>query len=246
MSTPDSAHPAARAWLRREQRLAKAAIRPVLLCGLAGTLLAIGQAWCASSLLSGALTARREGATALLVGFAALALLRAGLSYLTERSAFAAGAAARRRLRSDALSRLLQAGPAMLRTRHSADLTAIVVDRIEALDGFFARWMPAAVLAVAAPTLVLIGVVGADPWAALLLLVCGLLVPAAMAVAGLGAAAASRRQFVAMTRLQRRFLDRIRGIATIVLYLVPEILAPLRGFAAANQARLHAAGAADE
>jgi len=45
-----------------------------------------------------------------------------------------------------------------------------------------------------------------------------LLVPVAMAAAGIGAAAATRRQFLAMERLQTRFLDRIRGIATIVLY----------------------------
>ena len=56
------------------------------------------------------------------------------------------------------------------------------------------------------------------PWAALLLLGCGLLVPVGMAVAGIGAAAASRNQFLAMARLQARFLDRVRGIATIVLY----------------------------
>jgi ATP-binding cassette subfamily C protein CydD len=39
-----------------------------------------------------------------------------------------------------------------------------------------------------------------------------------MAFAGLGAAAASRRQFAALARLQARFLDRVRGIATIVMY----------------------------
>ena len=38
-----------------------------------------------------------------------------------------------------------------------------------------------------------------------------------MALAGIGAAAASRGQFLALTRLQARFLDRVRGIATIVL-----------------------------
>jgi ATP-binding cassette subfamily C protein CydD len=38
-----------------------------------------------------------------------------------------------------------------------------------------------------------------------------------MALSGLGAAAASRRQFAALSRLQARFLDRVRGIATIVL-----------------------------
>jgi ATP-binding cassette subfamily C protein CydD len=39
-----------------------------------------------------------------------------------------------------------------------------------------------------------------------------------MALSGLGAAAASRNQFLALTRLQTRFLDRIRGIATIVMH----------------------------
>jgi ATP-binding cassette subfamily C protein CydD len=134
------------------------------------------------------------------------------------------------------------------------------------------------------------------------------------AVAGIGAAAASRGQFLAMERLQARFLDRVRGIATIVLagraddeasslgkaadelrsrtmrvlrvaflsssalecamagalivialhdraalaghrgsafialftlLLVPEFFAPLRGFAAAYQDRMHATGAAE-
>ena len=43
------------------------------------------------------------------------------------------------------------------------------------------------------------------------------MVPAAMALSGLGAMAAARDQFLALTRLQARFLDRIRGIATIVM-----------------------------
>src|SRR6185437_9099275 len=90
--------------------------------------------------------------------------------------------------------------------------------RIEALDGLFSRYVPAATFAMAGPALVLVAVLYADPWAALVLLGCGLLVPVGMAVAGIGAAAASRNQFLAMARLQARFLDRVRGIATIVLY----------------------------
>jgi ATP-binding cassette subfamily C protein CydD len=222
---------------------------------------------------------------------------------------------ARRRLRSDALTRLLHAGPALLRTRHSGDLAAIVVDRVEALDGLFSRWVPAATLAVAGPILVALAALWADPLAALVLTLCGLLVPVAMALAGIGAAAASRGQFLALARLQARFLDRVRGVATIVLagraedeaqalavaaadlgkrtmrvlrvaflssaaldlatvaalallavhygialrvgtlaqparalfalLLVPEFFAPLRGFAAAYQDRLHATGAAE-
>ena len=207
----------ARAWLRGEQRAGRGGARPVLWLGLVGTALAIGQAWCAGAVLADALTRRDIGAGLALSGFALLALLRAALAYASELAAFNAGAAARRRLRSDALTRLLHAGPAMLRERHSGDLAAIVVDRVEALDGLYSRWIPAAALAFAAPALVLLAALWADRWAALVLLCCGLLVPAGMALAGLGAAAASRSQFLALTRLQARFLDRVRGIATIVL-----------------------------
>jgi ATP-binding cassette, subfamily C, bacterial CydD len=306
---------ASRAWLRDERRAGSRAGWPVVLCGLLGTAMAVGQAWCAAMLLADALAGRAGDALALAAGFAVLAVLRATLSVVAERAAFNAGAAARRRLRTDALSRLLHAGPARLRTHHSGELTAIVVDRIEALDGLHSRWLPAASLAIGAPLLVALAALLADPTGALVLVLSGLLVPVAMAAAGLGAAAASRSQFLALARLQARFLDRVRGIATIVLYgqaeaearslaaaadelrrrtmrvlrvaflssaaldlaaalafvvlalhygllrlsgslthpatalflllLVPEFFAPLRGFAAAYQDRLHAAGAAE-
>jgi ATP-binding cassette subfamily C protein CydD len=188
-----------------------------MLLGLAGTAVAVGQAFCIAAALATALATHRADVAAL-VGFGLLALLRAGLVWASERTAVAAGAASRRRLRSDVLGRLLHAGPTALRQRHSGDLTAIVVDRIEALDGLYARWIPASTLAMAGPLLVLAAALWADPVAALVLGLCGLMVPVAMAVAGIGAAAASRRQFLALARLQARFLDRVRGIATIVLY----------------------------
>ncbi|MDR3536421.1 MAG: thiol reductant ABC exporter subunit CydD [Acetobacteraceae bacterium] len=218
MAVRDQGKAAARAWMRQEQRLGRRAARSVVLCGLAATALAVGQAYCVAGVLSEALRGIGRDVGALLIGFAVLALLRAGLVYVSETAAFSAGAASRRRLRSDALTRLMSAGPALLRTRHSADLAGIVVDRVEAVDGLYSRWIPAATLAMAAPVPVLIAVFWADPFAGLVLLLCGLLVPVAMAAAGIGAAAASRRQFLAMSRLQARFLDRIRGISTIVLY----------------------------
>lgn len=214
---------AAKAWLTQAGRLGRRAGLPVVLFGLSATGAAIGQAFCAASVLSAALTAREDVGLAswaspeLLAAFAILAVLRAVLSVLADRAAFTAGAAARRRLRSDVLSRLLRIGPSLLRRTHSVELTAIVVDRVEALDGLFARWLPASMLALAAPALVAFAALLADPVAALVLVAAGLLVPLGMALAGIGAAAASRRQFLALGRLQVRFVDRIRGIATIVL-----------------------------
>jgi ATP-binding cassette subfamily C protein CydD len=217
MAQAQSNKAAARSWLRREQRAGNRAARPVLVWHIIGSILGIGQAFAAATVLAAAFSGSIPAAPAL-AAFGVLAVLRAGIAYLTERAAFKAGAAARRRLRTDALSRLLHAGPALLRGQHSGDLATIVVDKIEALDGLFSRYVPAATFAMVGPSLVLLAVLYADPWAALLLLGCGLLVPVGMAVAGIGAAAASRNQFLAMARLQARFLDRVRGIATIVLY----------------------------
>ena len=212
MSQPPESTPATRDWLKREQREGRREARPVILSGLLNTTLAIAQGLCAAAVLTG----HAPGWN--LTGFALLALTRAALGHAAERAAFTAGATARRRLRADTMARLLHARPTLARARHSADLAAIVVDRIEALDGLFARFIPASAVALAAPPLVLMAVLGLDPLAGAILAGAGVLVPAAMALAGLGAAAAARDQFVAMTRLQIRFLDRIRGIATIIAH----------------------------
>ena len=217
MPTADHTKSAARAWIGGEQRRGLRTARPILLLNLLGAILAVGQVYAIAALLTG-LIAHDRSLTPYTVTFAVLALGRAGLGYLAERFAFGAGAAARRRLRTDLLGRMLAAGPAMLRTRHSAELMSIVVDRVEAVDGLFSRYIPASVFAVGGPAIVLLAVLWADPWSALVLLGCGLLVPSAMAFAGVGASVAARNQFLAMERLQSRFIDRIRGIATIVLY----------------------------
>ena len=207
---------ASRIWLRQQSRQGRRGARPVLALGLAATVAAIAQGWCAAGVLGAAL-AGAALPVASVVAFLVLALLRAGLMAAADIAGFTAGANARRRLRTDALHRLLAAGPAVLRGRHSGELVTVVVDRVEALEGLFVRYLPAAVLAVAAPVLVLLAMLAVDPVAAAILAGTGLLVPFAMALAGLGAAAASRRQFAALARLQARFLDRVRGIATIVM-----------------------------
>ncbi len=217
-----------RAWSRTQSRIVRRQSTPVILLGLLNTGLAIGQAWCIALVLARALAwtvaphADRLGYGTrsdwtLLALFGLLAVFRAILQVQQETRAAGTAAAARRRLRSEALSAILSRGPALLRRETGGALTALVVDRIEALDGFFGRWIPAASLAVVSPLLVLAVVSVVQPWSALVLLCCGLAVPVSQAAFGIGTAVAARQQFTAMARLQARFLDRMRGIATIVL-----------------------------
>ncbi len=203
-------------WLQRQMAAARPDVVPVAVRTLAATIAAILQAFCIGALLAGpeaSITLRWIAA----ISFVGLAVLRARLGHDAELAGFEAGAAARTRLLDGAIACMLAAGPALLRRHHSAALANILVDRIEQLDGLFARWMPAVALAIGGPLLVVAAMVLLDPIGALILLGCGLLVPLGMALSGLGAAAATKRQFAAMQHLQTRFLDRLRGIATIVL-----------------------------
>ena len=190
---------------------------PLVVVGLVGTLLGAGQAFCTAVLLADIL---QPGGPVLwpAIGFAAIGLARAALGIVQEEMTFRTGATARRRLRTDALTRLLAAGPQLLRNAHSVELSAIVVDRVEAMDGYFARYLPATTLALAGPVMLTLLVLFIDPVAALVMGLTGALVPVAMAISGIGAGRAAQRQFAAMSRLQTRFLDRMRGIATIVMY----------------------------
>ena len=214
---------AIRNWTRIQSRLGRKAARSVVGAGLLSSLAGIGQAWCVAVVLGHALVAWRMGgqgdafpAWPFLL-FPALAILRALCMIQADVAAARAGIVARRRLRGEVMSSILTGGPALLRRTPSGVLASVVVDRVEALDGFFGRWAPASVLWVAAPVAVLVPVGIMQPRAALILGLCGVAVPFGQAVFGIGAAVASRNQFLAMTRLQARFLDRIQGIATIVL-----------------------------
>jgi ATP-binding cassette subfamily C protein CydD len=203
---------AARRWLMREARALRGrALLPIAL-GAANTLCAIAEAFLIARLLA-TLLGFAGGGWGDLALAGMLALLMAWLGAAQEQAQVAAGETARARLREAAFARLLAADGQPV-----GEKAAILVDRIEALDGFFSRWIPAVALALISPALVIFAAGFADWPSALVLLVMGLLVPVAMAMTGIGAALESRRQLDALGRLSGRFVDRLRGLKTLVLF----------------------------
>jgi len=212
-----------KAWIAAELKAGRrAAFRPVGF-GAAQILAAIAQVFCAAQLLSAVLLPQYRHWTAMLgyaIAFAGFAVVRAAAAHQAALAGFESGAAARRRLRNGVFSGLFANGPGFgggMQRQHSAELAAIAVDRVEAMEGFHARWLPATMLAIIGPALIGLAAFWTDWRSGVILAVAGLFVPFAMAVAGIGAGLAAKRQFVALTRLQVRFLDRIRGISTIIL-----------------------------
>ncbi|HEY4252599.1 MAG TPA: thiol reductant ABC exporter subunit CydD [Roseomonas sp.] len=205
----------ARALLAREQRAARPLLLRAVAIGAGLVAVGIAEAWLVAALLARLLGFGAAGLPELLLA-AALALLAAGLAIAQEKAQIAAGAAARARLRDAAFGRLLAMGAAD--DRPVGARTALVVERVDALEGYFARWLPAAAIAVAGPLMVAVAAGLSDVTSGLILLAAGFCVPVAQAVTGIGAAQASRRQFGALQALAGRFLDRMRGLPTLVLF----------------------------
>lgn len=160
----------------------------------------------------------------------ALILLVAGLNMAQEIAQQAAGERARATIRAALFERLMDLGPDD--PRGVGEKAALLVDRVEALDGFFSRWVPAAALALLAPAMIILLVAQLDGTSALVLAVMGLLVPVAMALTGIGAAMESRKQLDVLGRLSGRFVDRLRGLSTLVQFNRAEAEARALGEAA--------------
>lgn len=101
-------------------------------------------------------------------------------------------------------------------------LAAHVVDAVEALDGYVARFLPARRAAALAPLIVLT-VTACASWVAAAILAATLLpFVVAMILAGGAAADESRRQFVALARLSGRFADRVRMLPVVLAFRAEE------------------------
>ncbi|MBS9404107.1 thiol reductant ABC exporter subunit CydD [Halomonas sp. TRM85114] len=198
--------------------------RPLLFlasfCGMmAGgfTILQMGLlAWLLSQLLEA-----KAGLDILWPGFVALVtvvLLRAMAQWTQEAMALEASLRIRRRARAQLLDHLALLGPVRLAGRHSASLANQLVEQVEALDGYVARFLPQMRLAVAVPLMILGVVVWLDWLAATFLLISAPLIPLFMALVGMGAERLNRDQFAAVARLSGHFIDRVRGISTLQLF----------------------------
>jgi len=93
-----------------------------------------------------------------------------------------------------------------------------LIEDVEAMDGYFARFWPQQLLAVLTPILILIVVFYYNWLAALFLLVAAPLIPMFMVLVGMGAEGVNQRFFKQRQRLAGHFLDRVKHLTTLKLF----------------------------
>ena len=121
-------------------------------------------------------------------------------------------------LREQLFLKMLDNGPMWSRQIRSGELAYIISHQVEALEGFFARYIPSIFSATIVPLMFAIALLPVDIIAGALLIVTLPLIPLFMALVGWGAEAASRRHQGALVHLSGFFVDRVRGLLTLKLY----------------------------
>lgn len=207
-------------WL---MALAGVARLPLMLAGAAplvsGALL-VAQAWLLASVLDAAIVRHvaRQELLGQILAIVALILVRACITWAGERAGADAAERIKRHVRQALFARLLQKGPDWSRRQASGEIASTLVDQVEALDGFFAKYLPAMAAAALLPVAFSVLLLPVDVIAGLVLLITAPLIPLFMALVGWGAQGASRRHLRAFARLSGFFADRMRGLSTLKLY----------------------------
>ncbi len=188
--------------------------------GTLTALLVVAQAWLLATVISGCFI-RHQSLTHLRVPVAVLLgviLARAGLGWVTERTADRASSSAKSDLRTALVERVADLGPAGLDREDPGTLIVLATSGIDALDGYFARYLPQLFLAVIVPVTVLLVVVGIDWISALIIVVTVPLIPLFMALVGASARDRMDRQATMLRRLAGHFLDVVAGLPTLKIF----------------------------
>jgi ATP-binding cassette subfamily C protein CydD len=205
--------------LLRHARAARGYLVFTVALGLAVTALVLGQAGLLAHALATA--ARGVGAAALGTTLVLLLLVVAARAVATgagESVALRAAATVKSQLRAKLTGHTLRLGPAWLGGQQAGQLATVATKGLDALDTYFARYLPQLVLAVAVPLAVLARVAAADWISAVVIGVTLPLIPVFAVLIGWHTKARTQRQWRLLATLGGHFLDVVEGLGTLKLF----------------------------
>ena len=216
-AAPDLPRP--ETWLKSFLPQVRAPLRRSMLLGLLNGVLLVLQAWLVAWAIAAGVM---HGAPLRQIAWALAALVpvfvaRFVLARVAERVAFQAGASVRRTMRANLLSHLQRLGPAWLQGQARGDLVNSVVGGVEALEGYYARYLPTMRMTALVPLVIAIAVLPADWVSALVMLVSAPLIPFFMWMIGKGTEELNQKQWRVLAFLSARFLDTLQGLTTLKL-----------------------------
>lgn len=206
--------------LLREARPARRFLAASVVLALATAAAIVAQAALLGHVVAGAFLAHRGlgELAAPLLALAAVSVARGGLAWAFETGGSLAAAGTVAALRRRVLAHLVSARPGGLGDLHAGEVAAATVDGAEALEPYFARFLPQLVLGAVVPPVLLGWIAVRDLTSAVALAVALPTIPVFGILIGRGAEQATERRREALARLSTHFLDVVRGLATLRAY----------------------------
>lgn len=185
--------------------------------GSATAILTLGQAWLLSRSVAGIFsTGSLDGLTTAALLLLAVFAGKAILNWLHQWIAFRTSAAVKSQLRRDIIG---------ARLAHPIDspattggLITLVTQGLDALDGYFSKYLPQLMLAVTVPVIIGVAILTSDFWSAVIVALTMPLIPFFMALVGWTTESLTKKRWAIQTRLAHHFADLVLGLPTLQVF----------------------------
>ena len=207
-------------WLRAQQEPIKKLMRANIVLATLSALILVAQTYFLATLLD-KLIMQNVPRDELIPYFLGLIIgfgMRAIILWTREKIGFRSGQLLRNHIRQKILDKIHLVGPATINQKPAGSWASIMLEQVENLHNFYARFLPQQSLSAIVPVVILIAVFPLNWAAGLILMITAPLVPLFMIIVGIAAADNSQKNMDTLSRLSAQFLDRLRGLETLRLF----------------------------
>ena len=207
-------------WLRAQQEPIKKLMCANIVLATLSALILVAQTYFLATLLDKLIMQNvpRDELIPYFTGLIACFGLRAVILWIREKIGFQSGKILRRHIRQKILDKIHLVGPATINQKPAGSWASLMLEQVENLHNFYARFLPQQSLSVIVPLVILIAVFPLNWAAGLILMITAPLVPVFMILVGIAAADSSQKNMETLSRLSAQFLDRLRGLETLRLF----------------------------
>ncbi|EHH2480665.1 cysteine/glutathione ABC transporter permease/ATP-binding protein CydD [Vibrio parahaemolyticus] len=207
-------------WLKQQSKLAKRWLMIAIGLGVLSSVFLLAQAALLASILHQLIIEQVDKSELIwhFVGLVGTVVGRAACTWGREIAGYRCGEQIRVYIRQLILDKVHKLGPAYIKGKPAGSWATLILEQVENMQDFFSRYLPQMSLSVLVPFIILVVVFPVNWAAGLIFLVTAPLVPIFMALVGIKAAEANRKNFKAMQRLSGHFYDRLQAMTTIRLF----------------------------
>ncbi|HHM24218.1 MAG TPA: thiol reductant ABC exporter subunit CydD [Bacteroidetes bacterium] len=154
----------------------------------------------------------------LVVVFFIFALLRFGALWLQKSLAGSLAADIKAQLRRELAGKIAALGPLFTQKRRSGELASVLLQGVDRLEAYLARYLPQLFLSVLIPFIILILVFPRDLLSGLVFLFTAPLIPLFMVLIGNVAQALTEKQWRVLAWMNGFFLEVLQGLVTLKMF----------------------------